>query len=455
MKRITKNSDIKLALSSIRGIYKENFTLYLYTTDSTVYVSYTQDDVSDDCINIEWNSIKFIGDGVINYICTNHVPDEEYSDHSCDKTLFGTTEYYLDKSDDSVADTIKDLTQQISRETTERKQEDSSLKDYIDNQLENVQVDLSDYYNKEEVDTKIDNVSVDLSPYETKEDLSEKLADYYKKEETDSKISDLSEKISNDISVFVKTNDVSNHVTTTDLTTVLKIEETSILNEVGRVYPDKKTVTAEIERTANAYNTSLYTAISTLDSNCSKTYATITNLNTANTNIKNISTDLNSNYVKKSDLNSSLQDYLKKEDYEADKAYYVVKNDISTFVTTDSLNSDIDSLNEVISKKLDKTEFDSEKKSFAKKADVDTSLKDYPTNSSLSTNYVTKTGLNTSLGSYVTSTTLTNKLNSYVQNSSVSTNYVKNTSFNSSINELTTLIGDISTLLDKINNETI
>ena len=61
------------------------------------------------------------------------------------------------------------------------------LKELIDN----VEVDLSDYYNKSQIDNKLSNLNVDLSNYYNKIQIDEKLEnldDYYKKQEVDNKL---------------------------------------------------------------------------------------------------------------------------------------------------------------------------------------------------------------------------------------------------------------------------
>lgn len=63
------------------------------------------------------------------------------------------------------------------------------LKELIDN----VEVDLSDYYNKSQIDYKLSNLNVDLSNYYNKIQIDEKLEnldDYYKKQEVDNKLND-------------------------------------------------------------------------------------------------------------------------------------------------------------------------------------------------------------------------------------------------------------------------
>ena len=63
------------------------------------------------------------------------------------------------------------------------------LKELIDN----VEVDLSDYYNKSQIDYKLSNLNVDLSNYYNKIQIDEKLEnldDYYKKQEVDNKLNE-------------------------------------------------------------------------------------------------------------------------------------------------------------------------------------------------------------------------------------------------------------------------
>ena len=59
--------------------------------------------------------------------------------------------------------------------------------------IDNVEVDLSDYYNKSQIDYKLSNLNVDLSNYYNKIQIDEKLEnldDYYKKQEVDSKLNE-------------------------------------------------------------------------------------------------------------------------------------------------------------------------------------------------------------------------------------------------------------------------
>lgn len=172
MKRITKNTDCKFKLKNIAGIYADKFSLALYTTSADTFKTYTEADATDGYINITYDEISLIGKGVINYVCVNHIPDEEFPDQYNDKTLYGTTDYYLDSNitvdpSSSTIDALEKIQKALTTETTERKAQDETLQSEIDKKA-----NTDDVYSKTEVDSKLDNIN---------------LTNYYNKEESDAK----------------------------------------------------------------------------------------------------------------------------------------------------------------------------------------------------------------------------------------------------------------------------
>lgn len=157
MKRITKNTDCKFKLKNIAGIYADKFSLALYTTSADTFKTYTEADATDGYINITYDEISLIGKGVINYVCVNHIPDEEFPDQYNDKTLYGTTDYYLDSNitvdpSSSTIDALEKLQKALTTETTERKAQDETLQAEIDDKVD--KTDLDNYYSKTEADEK-------------------------------------------------------------------------------------------------------------------------------------------------------------------------------------------------------------------------------------------------------------------------------------------------------------
>lgn len=123
MKRIYKNSDLKLKTSEIPNL-GERFIILFFTTNKKYSIRKTdQDIIIDDeipVIKLNWTELATIGRGVLNYILVNIEDDEDYDDGDFDNSFSGTTEYYvvsdivIDDGDDDI--TIREMLLQIENQ---------------------------------------------------------------------------------------------------------------------------------------------------------------------------------------------------------------------------------------------------------------------------------------------------------------------------------------------------
>lgn len=123
MRRIYKNSDLKLKTSEIPNL-GERFIILFYTTNKKYSIRKTdQDIIIDDeipVIKLNWTELATIGRGVLNYILVNIEDDEDYDDGDFDNSFSGTTEYYvvsdivIDDGDDDI--TIREMLLQIENQ---------------------------------------------------------------------------------------------------------------------------------------------------------------------------------------------------------------------------------------------------------------------------------------------------------------------------------------------------
>lgn len=94
MKRISKNSDLKLKVSDIRGI-GDKFIIRFYTTAKQIYLEKTDADIKNGYLKLNWTELYIIGRGVLNYVFNNLEDDEDYDDAVFNYTQSRTTDYYI------------------------------------------------------------------------------------------------------------------------------------------------------------------------------------------------------------------------------------------------------------------------------------------------------------------------------------------------------------------------
>ena len=117
MKRV-RQSDINFKLNS-KLIDISDFSIKFFTVSSNVfYILKNQDDVvaverelttededvircggtvaTDYFIKLDWDELKNIGEGVLQYQATNNIQDVDYPDYEYNKLVFRTTKYYID-----------------------------------------------------------------------------------------------------------------------------------------------------------------------------------------------------------------------------------------------------------------------------------------------------------------------------------------------------------------------
>lgn len=94
MRRVTQGGDINFNVADVKGL-GANYAFRFYTTDSCKYIVKVDGDAVEGIIRLEWEELKTLGDGVLNYCCENLEPDEEYSDATFNRTFGGTTQWYI------------------------------------------------------------------------------------------------------------------------------------------------------------------------------------------------------------------------------------------------------------------------------------------------------------------------------------------------------------------------
>ena len=174
MKRVSPTTDIMFPLSGLKGL-TTNFKIRFYTTNKSFYIEKTQRDVShhiissppnfvtEDFINLNWSELQSIGDGVMNFTLYTYETDEGFDDGKYDNSYSRTTDYYIDSGiiidddqpDKTVSELIAEIDQKVDGEIARSTQKDEEHDEAIANlqdEIDNIDVDLSDYYTKEEID---------------------------------------------------------------------------------------------------------------------------------------------------------------------------------------------------------------------------------------------------------------------------------------------------------------
>lgn len=310
MKRVN-NSDIEIQISP-KWAYMQNFYVQFYTTSpETFYIQKTQDDlivteremtVEDmienglDCSDVssgatiteywfklEWDELKTIGEGVLEYRGVNILPDDDRIDNNYKQYFQRTTNYYIDsnvivdpdesesyaqllaeldeKIDDEIVRSISadtELLLELNQETATRQQNVSDLTDLITSASTEIATLSGNVYTKDEVDELIDNIN--LSGYTTIEEFDEAcevtaaalnnlndrkldasaytptdLSNYYTKSET-SGASQISTALDDKLDITA--------YTPTDLSNYYKKQETSGATEISSALSNKLDISA-------------------------------------------------------------------------------------------------------------------------------------------------------------------------------------------------------------------
>lgn len=162
MKRVTQGGDINFNVADIKGL-GDNYAFRFYTTDSCKYIVKVDGDAVEGIIRLEWDELKTLGDGVLNYSGENLEPDEEYSDATFNRTFGGTTQWYIVTScsggGGGSSEEISELSDRLDAEIERSIAVDGQQSDLIAEstvEIHNLGDRLyNDTYTKEEVDRKI------------------------------------------------------------------------------------------------------------------------------------------------------------------------------------------------------------------------------------------------------------------------------------------------------------
>ena len=277
MKRVN-NSDINFLLNP-KLVNLANFTIKFYTTSpESFYIQKTQDDlivteremtVEDmienglDCgdvssgatiteywFKLEWEELKTIGEGVLEFRGVNILPDDDRIDNNYKQYFQRSTDYYIDsnvivdpdqsesyaqllaeldeKIDEEIVRSISadtELLLELNQETATRQQNVSDLTDLITSASTEIATLSGNVYTKDEVDELIDNIN--LSGYTTIEEFEEAC------EVTAAALNDLNDR-KLDASAYTPT-DLSNYYTKS---------ETSGASQISTALDDKLDITA-------------------------------------------------------------------------------------------------------------------------------------------------------------------------------------------------------------------
>lgn len=140
MKRISKNSDLKLKVSDIRGI-GDKFIIRFYTTAKQIYLQKTDADIKNGYLKLNWTELYIIGRGVLNYVFNNLEDDEDYDDAVFNYTQSRTTDYYI-MSDVIVTD--EDDSEAIANVTAQIMERLKALEDILQEDEEIISSSLND-----------------------------------------------------------------------------------------------------------------------------------------------------------------------------------------------------------------------------------------------------------------------------------------------------------------------
>lgn len=162
MKRVTQGGDINFNVADVKGL-GDNYAFRFYTTDSCKYIVKVDGDAVDDIIRLEWDELKTLGDGVLNYCGENLEPDEEYSDATFNRTFGGTTQWYIVTScsggGGGSSEEISELSDRLDAEIARSSAQDTQHNNLIaanTHEIHRLGDRLyTDTYTKEEVDQKI------------------------------------------------------------------------------------------------------------------------------------------------------------------------------------------------------------------------------------------------------------------------------------------------------------
>ena len=155
MKRVTTGGDISFNVADVKGL-GDNYAFRFYTTDSCKYIVKVDGDAVEDIIRLEWDELKTLGDGVLNYCGENLEPDEEYSDATFNRTFGGTTtQWYIVTScsgggGGGSSEEISELSDRLDAEISRSTEKDEELEAAIDNTYRK-----NETYSQTEVDQKI------------------------------------------------------------------------------------------------------------------------------------------------------------------------------------------------------------------------------------------------------------------------------------------------------------
>jgi hypothetical protein len=203
-----KNSDIRFEINS-RIIYVPSFEMKFYTVNpKEFFFKKTDEDVeaveesgeTKYYIDLDWQLLKYVGKGVLNYQCTNNIADPSFPDGEYNQLIEKTTDYFIDtftvepEGDESIAELLE-------KEEEERKEADAVISGAVDTEIERAQsaeTALQEAIDAEEsartaADETLNNAITAETSARTAADealsgaVDTKLQDYYLKSETSGK----------------------------------------------------------------------------------------------------------------------------------------------------------------------------------------------------------------------------------------------------------------------------
>lgn len=131
MRRISKNSDIALDVSTLRGT-SGKFTATFYTTEPENYLIkrtsaqvVTDEDSGRRTLPLNWTELSTLPEGVLNYTVNAMSDDSDFDDGVYNATYQGSTIYYIVNDSDDHEAAIQEQIDELDIRVTENEQADA------------------------------------------------------------------------------------------------------------------------------------------------------------------------------------------------------------------------------------------------------------------------------------------------------------------------------------------